>query len=124
MPSLEEAIRRRAYELWEAEGCPEGRDQDFWYIAEREMTTVEASATTEPQPPGVLHSAGAAAEPPAPAVNKRTAKAAAPKAAKPKTNGTGKAAATSGAKAKPATGKPAPRGRKPARTPPATTGET
>ncbi len=28
--SDENAIRNRAYELWQKEGSPEGRDQEFW----------------------------------------------------------------------------------------------
>ena len=30
----EERIRQRAYLLWEADGCPHGRDQEFWERAE------------------------------------------------------------------------------------------
>jgi Protein of unknown function (DUF2934) len=33
----EEQIRRRAHELWEQEGKPEGREMDFWLQAEREI---------------------------------------------------------------------------------------
>jgi hypothetical protein len=33
----EEAIRARARELWEASGCPPGRDLEFWVKAEQEM---------------------------------------------------------------------------------------
>lgn len=51
MPSLEEAIRRRAYELWEAHGCPEGREQEFWYLAEREVMANDAPAAAEPPQP-------------------------------------------------------------------------
>jgi hypothetical protein len=32
-----EAIARRAYEIWEAEGCPHGRDRDHWEAAAREL---------------------------------------------------------------------------------------
>jgi hypothetical protein len=31
-------IVRRAYELWEQAGKPDGRDQDFYLEAERELT--------------------------------------------------------------------------------------
>lgn len=31
----EEAIRRRAYDLWQSAGRPEGRDLEFWLSAER-----------------------------------------------------------------------------------------
>jgi hypothetical protein len=37
-----EKIRRRAHELWEAAGRPEGREQEFWYRAEREITNSDA----------------------------------------------------------------------------------
>ena len=33
----EEQIRRRAHELWEQEGKPEGREMDFWLQAEPEL---------------------------------------------------------------------------------------
>jgi hypothetical protein len=32
-----EAIARRAYELWEAEGRPHGRDRDHWEAAAQEL---------------------------------------------------------------------------------------
>ncbi len=32
-----ERIRKRAYELWEAHGCPQGCDQQHWLEAEREI---------------------------------------------------------------------------------------
>jgi hypothetical protein len=31
-------IARRAYELWEQEGRPEGREQEHWLQAEKELT--------------------------------------------------------------------------------------
>ena len=34
---LHEHVRRRAYELWECEGRPAGRDHDHWLQAEREV---------------------------------------------------------------------------------------
>ncbi|WP_407123062.1 DUF2934 domain-containing protein [Bradyrhizobium sp. STM 3561] len=36
----EEVIRRRAYDLWQTAGRPEGRDLDFWLSAEREFLRV------------------------------------------------------------------------------------
>jgi hypothetical protein len=33
-----EEIQTRAYQLWEEAGRPEGRDQEFWRQAERELT--------------------------------------------------------------------------------------
>lgn len=31
--NIEEAIAVEAYHLWEAAGCPEGRDEEFWLVA-------------------------------------------------------------------------------------------
>ena len=33
MSSIEEAVRRRAFELWEQAGQPEGRSEEFWFAA-------------------------------------------------------------------------------------------
>ena len=33
----EEQIRVRAHQLWEAAGSPEGREDEFWHEAEREL---------------------------------------------------------------------------------------
>ncbi|MES2196280.1 MAG: DUF2934 domain-containing protein [Pseudomonadota bacterium] len=41
-------IVRRAYELWERAGKPDGRDQEFYHQAERELTA-EAAPDTEVQ---------------------------------------------------------------------------
>lgn len=30
MSNTERDVRERAYFLWQKEGCPEGRDQEFW----------------------------------------------------------------------------------------------
>jgi hypothetical protein len=38
---LEEETKRRAHELWEEAGRPEGRDLEFWLGAERELSTVK-----------------------------------------------------------------------------------
>jgi hypothetical protein len=37
MESLEEAIRERAYQLWVADGRPEGNPDNYWLNAQREM---------------------------------------------------------------------------------------
>jgi len=37
MSSIEEAVRRRAYELWEQAGQPEGRSEEFWFAAIAEL---------------------------------------------------------------------------------------
>lgn len=36
-PDEEDAIRSRARELWKQHGRPTGRDQEFWFQAEREI---------------------------------------------------------------------------------------
>jgi hypothetical protein len=36
-PESTKKIEKRAHELWEAEGCPEGRELEFWLQAEREL---------------------------------------------------------------------------------------
>ena len=41
MNSIEEAIRRRAYELWEHAGKPEGRSEEFWHAARAELDVKE-----------------------------------------------------------------------------------
>ena len=33
----DEKIRKRAYELWQQEGHPDGKPDDHWYQAEREI---------------------------------------------------------------------------------------
>ena len=39
--SLDVRIRERAYEIWNAQGCPEGRADEHWLTAEREILTVQ-----------------------------------------------------------------------------------
>ena len=34
---IDEAVAARAYELWEQAGKPEGREEDFWRLAEQEL---------------------------------------------------------------------------------------
>ncbi|MBA4148817.1 MAG: DUF2934 domain-containing protein [Verrucomicrobia bacterium] len=42
---MEEQIRTRAYYLWEADGCPQGRDWEYWMKATQELELQsEASA--------------------------------------------------------------------------------
>lgn len=37
-------IEKRAYELWEAEGFPEGKDPDHWYRATEEYQAISEAA--------------------------------------------------------------------------------
>jgi hypothetical protein len=41
MSDIEEAIRRRAYELWELAGWPQGRSEEFWHAARSELGAKE-----------------------------------------------------------------------------------
>ncbi len=40
MDSVEKTIRKRAYDLWEAAGRPEGRSEEFWFAAAEEAIQV------------------------------------------------------------------------------------
>jgi hypothetical protein len=33
----EDQIRQRAHDLWEQAGKPEGREDEFWHLAERDL---------------------------------------------------------------------------------------
>lgn len=33
----EEEVRKHAHQLWEEHGKPEGRDEEFWHTADREL---------------------------------------------------------------------------------------
>ena len=43
----EERIRRRAHELWEREGRPDGREAEHWDVAERELERDAAASVAE-----------------------------------------------------------------------------
>ncbi|MGZ2487985.1 hypothetical protein ACVITL_006570 [Rhizobium pisi] len=38
----EEQLRRRAYAIWERQGCPEGKDAEIWDLAVKEMNGQQA----------------------------------------------------------------------------------
>jgi hypothetical protein len=40
----DEQIRARAHELWEKAGKPEGREDEFWHLAEQELLNEDASS--------------------------------------------------------------------------------
>jgi hypothetical protein len=58
----ENDIRDRAYALWQEQGSPEGREEEFWHRAERELseeagldTSEQAAEVSRPNPPaGIL----------------------------------------------------------------------
>jgi hypothetical protein len=39
----EEQIKRRAYELWEQAGCPQGKGEDFYNLAKQELLNEDKS---------------------------------------------------------------------------------
>ena len=36
---MDDQIKRRAYELWEADGRPEGQDQTYWFKAVADLAS-------------------------------------------------------------------------------------
>jgi hypothetical protein len=42
---IEKRVQRRAYELWEDAGRPEGRDGEFWRQAQVDLTPIGAQDT-------------------------------------------------------------------------------
>ncbi len=43
----EHRVRDRAYEIWQAEGCPEGKEHEHWLRAEAEIAAEDTEAKTE-----------------------------------------------------------------------------
>lgn len=50
----EEQIRERAHRLWEQQGRPEGRAEDFWLQAEAELQSDEPGNERVPDNPAPL----------------------------------------------------------------------
>lgn len=48
---MEDEIKRRAYELWEADGRPDGQDQTYWFKAIAERVDAAAKAIKPPRKP-------------------------------------------------------------------------
>jgi hypothetical protein len=40
----EKEIKNRAYELWEKAGKPEGKDEEFYHLAEQELRNEDKSS--------------------------------------------------------------------------------
>ena len=47
-PTLEHRIRQRAYEIWHGNGCAEGRADEHWLAAEREVLAAAVTLTAAP----------------------------------------------------------------------------
>ena len=45
-PALEQRIRERAYEIWNASGREDGRADEHWLSAERELLLIQPAAAT------------------------------------------------------------------------------
>lgn len=52
--TLEERIRQRAYQLWEASGRPPGRDQEYWHRA-CELTAIEGTCPAGAASSAIVH---------------------------------------------------------------------
>ena len=57
----DDEIRDRAYALWVEAGSPDGRDEEFWHRAQRELSedggldsSEQGSGVTQPPPPAGL----------------------------------------------------------------------
>lgn len=85
-------IARKAYELWEAEGRPEGRDIAHWHQAERDITEPVIDPIPDTPAPEI-----------ATAIASETPKPKATRARKPKAADAASAAGTAEAPAKPRT---------------------
>ena len=98
MTTLEEMIRKRAHELWETAGMPQGRSDEFWFAAraefERKAPPAEKREADAPVPPPKAS--------PAPPAEKREADAPVrpPKASPASAAAKGSAAARPGVKPK------------------------
>jgi len=40
----EKEITNRAYQIWERNGKPEGRDEEFWHLAQQELRNEDKSS--------------------------------------------------------------------------------
>lgn len=46
--NAEEEIKKRAYEIWERHGRPEGQEDEFWQQAEQELRNEDRSSPIRP----------------------------------------------------------------------------
>jgi len=54
MPPKQIEIVRRAYKLWQENGQPDGKDDEFYYQAERELEQEELEDISKEPPPTIL----------------------------------------------------------------------
>ena len=43
-------IAKRAYQIWQQEGCPSGREEEHWLRAEQELAQPRKAAAAENRP--------------------------------------------------------------------------
>lgn len=53
----ETRIRQRAYQLWQDEGAPEGKHEDHWARAEREIDSADGVSEDDAVDPGIVREA-------------------------------------------------------------------
>lgn len=106
----EQRIRERAHAIWEAEGRPHGRHEEFWARAEEDVRAQEASSQADTK--SVEEAMPAASTP-----------AKAPRGGKARTGETKSAAAGTGSTGEAASGEKASRGRKSAKAEPSADAE-
>jgi hypothetical protein len=68
------AIAKRAYLIWEAAGCPSGRDREHWLQAEAELAAASQHEITKSVAPAATPKQGPARSAAAPAPEPRFAK--------------------------------------------------
>ena len=61
-PDSERRTRERAYHLWEADGCPEGRAQEYWQRAQASINDEDSEERAPLVAPGKVPQADVAAE--------------------------------------------------------------
>jgi hypothetical protein len=69
-PSVEQSIRDTAYYLWESDGRPEGRDEEYWHrareawLGQQELDTAFEAAVAEADPESLETDGDIGLEPP------------------------------------------------------------
>ena len=61
-PSVDDAIRQRAYQLWEQDRRPQGRELDYWLRAEQEVTSKKKAAAPKRKAAGAATTAKSTAK--------------------------------------------------------------
>jgi hypothetical protein len=54
-PEHEQKVRERAYHLWEADGCPHGRDAEYWERARELQAIADSAGAAELPNPMIAH---------------------------------------------------------------------